>query len=194
MIKSAESKLHWNYYLALERDMEEVSRYIEFSDANFSCYSIELAHIFFAAASEVDVVAKSLCKLLEPASPRDNIDHYRSLIPVRLPAFASENIYVPRYALTLDPWEGWRGNKNPIWWRDYNRVKHQRNEHFQKANLKNALNALAALLVVTFYYYRQCMIENDVETPIEKDVTQGLEPQSTLLRLDDAYYYSHLII
>jgi len=49
-------------------------------------------------------------------------------------------------------------------------------------------------LVVTFYYYRQCMIENDVETPIEKDVTQGLEPQSTLLRLDDAYYYSHLIV
>lgn len=58
------SKMHWNYYLALEHDMEVVSRYVEFCEPNFSVYSIELAHLLFAVASEVDVVAKLLCSEL----------------------------------------------------------------------------------------------------------------------------------
>jgi hypothetical protein len=41
MIRAAESKLHWNYYLALERDMEQLSRYVEFCEPNLSVYSIE---------------------------------------------------------------------------------------------------------------------------------------------------------
>jgi hypothetical protein len=35
---------HWNYFLALEKDLETVSRYIEFSRDNLNTYSIELAH------------------------------------------------------------------------------------------------------------------------------------------------------
>ena len=61
-IQATANKLHWNYFLALERDMETVARYVEFSAPNFDVYSIELAHLLFAAASEVDVVAKLLCQ------------------------------------------------------------------------------------------------------------------------------------
>jgi len=65
MIKTGETLLHWNYFLALESDLERVSRYIEFDKANFKTYSIELAHLLLAASSEVDVVAKTLCQRID---------------------------------------------------------------------------------------------------------------------------------
>ena len=70
MINATPGKLHWNYFIALERDLEVASRYVEFCPQNFNVYSIEFAHLLFAAASEVDVVAKLLCQRLKPAALR----------------------------------------------------------------------------------------------------------------------------
>lgn len=59
---------HWNYFLALEKDLEGVSRYIEFCKDNLNTYSIELAHLLLSSASEIDTIAKSVCSILEPKS------------------------------------------------------------------------------------------------------------------------------
>lgn len=80
MIHVTASKLHWNYFVALERDLESVSRYIEFNSDNLNVYSIELAHLLFAASSEVDVLAKLLCKRFAPKAKCRNIDEYRPLL------------------------------------------------------------------------------------------------------------------
>ena len=61
------ANLHWNYFIALEQDLEKVSRYIEFCTPNLKVHSIELAHLLFAAASEVDVLAKWVCKTVAPS-------------------------------------------------------------------------------------------------------------------------------
>jgi hypothetical protein len=42
---------------------------------------------------------------------------------------------------------------SPDWWKAYNKVKHQRSEHFDHANLHNALNALAGLFVMLIYAF-----------------------------------------
>lgn len=55
---------HWNYFLALENDLENISHYIEFSKKNEEAYSIKLAHILLSASSEIDVVMKIFCDLL----------------------------------------------------------------------------------------------------------------------------------
>ena len=73
-------KLHWNYFLALERDLETVSRYVEFTPDNYKIYSIELAHLLFAAASEVDVIAKLLCRQLDPQKRPSSINGYKPII------------------------------------------------------------------------------------------------------------------
>ncbi len=39
MITFGTPKHHWNYFLAIEKDLENLSRYIEFSDANLGTYS-----------------------------------------------------------------------------------------------------------------------------------------------------------
>jgi hypothetical protein len=130
---------HWNFLLALDADLGELSRYIEFDQRNFKCFSLELVRLLFAAASEVDVVAKQ-CK----AYPQ-------------IPDF---RVISPRFGLTLQPWDEWRKKDGvPFWWTGYNKVKHERHEHYDRANLKNTLNAVAGLLVIVLFLYRQEAID-----------------------------------
>lgn len=186
------SYVHWNYLVALEQDLAKVSRFIEFSEANFDTYSIELAHLLLAASSEVDVVLKALCNLKNPEIDHKNINQYRSTVKEHLPNMVAEKCFIYRYGLELEPWSNWVGDENPMWWRSYNKVKHQRNDHFDKANLKNTLNALAALSVAVLYYYKELFSQ---EEPLEfKDVTRKLKPETSLVEFNEDYVYHHLIV
>lgn len=186
------SHVHWNYLVALEQDLAKVSRFIEFSEANFDTYSIELAHLLLAASSEVDVVLKALCNLKNPEIDHQNINQYRSTVKEHLPNMVAEKCFIHRYGLELEPWSNWVGDENPIWWRSYNKVKHQRNDHFDKANLKNTLNALAALSVAVLYYYKELFSQ---EEPLEfRDVTRKLKPETSLVEFNEDYVYHHLIV
>jgi hypothetical protein len=195
MIKSVPNKLHWNYFIALERDLESVSRYIEFAKPNYGVYSIELAHLLFAAASEVDAIAKLLCQILDPKAQRENINHYRPVLVAGLADLTVTEVFVPRYGLTLVPWDNWAKAKkaNPLWWKSYNQVKHQRDTHFAEATLKNALNALSALLVLNYHYYAHALSSTLGHRISPKETTRELEPQSTLLRLGAEYYYGVIL-
>ena len=57
-ITERESLSYWNYFLALEADLERLSRFVEFTSVNFQTYSLEMARLLLTGASEVDVVAK----------------------------------------------------------------------------------------------------------------------------------------
>ena len=187
-IHVAPAKLHWNYFLALERDMESAARYIEFSQQNFSTFSIELAHLLFAAASEVDVVAKLLCKQVAPDKPCRNINEYRGILLQHIPELPRSKVFVPRYGLDFEPWVNWEDGRNPLWWKAYNDVKHHRDEHFQDATLKNALNALGALLLLAVYYYAEVLKIPPQGPLLLRDTTALLLPASSLLRLDAEHY------
>jgi hypothetical protein len=194
MITFKTPKHHWNYFLALEQDLEHVSRYIEFSNANLNTYSIELTHLLLSASSEVDVVMKQLCLLVAPNQTTKNIDHYKSVIRGNLSEFMAERITIDRFGLSFKPWENWEQNKNPNWWRSYNNVKHQRNEHYNKANLQNTINALGALLLTVVYYYKLAF-SNEAGYSIDfKETTRQLEPESTFLKIDADYYFHTLIV
>ena len=195
MIHTTKSKIHWNYFIAIEQDLETVSRYIEFNELNFNVYSIELARILFAAASEVDVMAKLLCKHLEPTLKCENINDYRRVFLDKLPDMVKTEISIDRYGFSFKPWENWsqQDDSNPDWWGAYNKVKHERDTHFDKATLKNAINSIGALLILVFYYYSY-ELSNNGKSLSPKDTTRQLEPKSTLIRLPDDYYYGHLLI
>jgi hypothetical protein len=61
---------------------------------------------------------------------------------------------VQRYGLDISPWDNWQDNKTPFWWRDYNMVKHYRDEHYNLANLKNTIASLAGLFLAVLYFYK----------------------------------------
>ena len=192
-ISTTKTKLHWNYFVALERDMELLSRYVEFCEENFSVFSVELAHLLFAAASEVDVVCKLICEQVSPEARRENINDYKAVLLQTLPELPYTEVFVPRYGLSYRPWANWEGDRNPDWWSSYNKVKHERDAHFNKATLKNALNALGALLMLTVHYYSRILAPEHGQALRLKDTTQQLIPESTLLRLQQSSYFSHLI-
>ncbi|WP_236175663.1 hypothetical protein [Pseudomonas pseudonitroreducens] len=186
-ITTSRTKAHWNYFLALERDIERISRYIEISEDNFSVYSLELAHTLFAASSEVDTVAKILCEKARPGSGCANMMQYRELIMESIPEFSGTEVYIPRYGLTLTPWSNWNEGKSPDWWRSYNQVKHERDTHFNQATLKNTLNSMGALLVMVLNYYSYLFMVEDGVLGIKRAIRE-LEPGSNLLFLNDELY------
>jgi hypothetical protein len=76
--------------------------------------------------------------------------------------FKEFEVILPRYGLTLKPWTDWESNRPPFWWQDHNKVKHHRHEHFEKANLKNCLNSIAALYISVLYLYQQQASEGEL--------------------------------
>lgn len=154
-IQQTATPMHWNYFLALEEDVVRLSRYLELTTDNFDCYSVELARILFAAASEVDVVAKQLCRKQDANSKADNMHSYRKEISPACPEIAIAQVHLPKFGLSLNPWEQWSQQRNPLWWKAYNNVKHERHVHFSEASLKHSLNAVSGLLVVLLYFYRE---------------------------------------
>ncbi len=158
-ITVTQSNLHWNYFIALENDLAQVSRYIEFCESNLPVFSIELAHLLLAAASEVDVMAKCVCALVDPRSKPGNIKQYENVLKKaaqrgQILDLATVKVLVPRYGMDFKPWENWAKNQTPNWWKSYNYVKHERNKYFNEATLQHTLNAMGALLILNYIYYR----------------------------------------
>ena len=153
---------HWEYFLALESDLEQAVRFIAPEQANFSAYSIELAHLLLGACAEVDVVAEALCARVAAQHKRENMDDYRSVITTKYPGFATMKVTVPRFGLEFNPWVDWQTGTNPTWWQSHNKVKHERTLHFSEANLRNSLNAMAGLFVLVLYYYQPALYDHDL--------------------------------
>ncbi len=206
---------HWNYFLALEKDLEASSRYVEFCTANLDTYSIEFAHLLLSSASEIDTIAKCICAIIDPSAKADNINEYRKTIKaleenetfpamvkgkhVAIPigvkdGLSDKKVYVPRHSVECTPWKSWAEDKNPDWWTSYNKVKHERNLHFNKATLRNVLNALAGLLAINYLYCRLELSKKNLPRLLceyrGKSVTKYLQPESTFMRFGAKRYYA----
>jgi hypothetical protein len=144
---------HWQYFVALCHDLERVARYVEISKDNFSVYSIELARLYLAAGSEIDVVAKLLCQQVDSSAKLEGINTYRTTILKKYPNMPSVEVILPRYEISFYPRQDWSKGSNPSWWKAYNNVKHERDKHYKAANLENTLSAIAGLLTFIGYLH-----------------------------------------
>lgn len=157
-------KLHWSYYLALEKDFLATERYVSFDlgdnylDAsqtvtdygNSNVFSNEFIKQYQAICSEVDVILKSICKELENASV-SKMPQYTELVLKHWGDLPNQKVRMK--AIELEPLGIWKTNphNSPNWWRGYNSVKHDRLGNFKRANLKNVVNALAGLYTLELY-------------------------------------------
>lgn len=163
VIQTSPTDAHWNYFLAIENELIQLARYIEFDAKNFTCFSIEIARILLSSAAEVDVVCKRICKGIDPSTSADNIIQYQSEVTKAYPDFANFEISVSLYGMVLKPWTNWNNqNTPPDWWTAYNKVKHHRDTEYHQANLQNALNSVAGLLVALLYLYKDKATKGDL--------------------------------
>ncbi|PKK88805.1 MAG: hypothetical protein CVV64_17120 [Candidatus Wallbacteria bacterium HGW-Wallbacteria-1] len=147
---------YWNTFIALEADLERITRFIEFNEDNFQCYSIELTKIILATCSEIDVIAKLLCEKIDPDFQNrkiKNITYYHEILSKKYPSIGEYGINLFRYGLEIFPWKDWNSDIGPVWWRSYNDLKHERNNFFKTGNLENALFSTSGLFVLVLLYY-----------------------------------------
>jgi len=172
---------HWNYFLAVEAELVSCARYVEFSQANFGCYSNEFAKLIVLAASEVDSIWQELCTLLNPHAKAEKITGYYPILHAQYPLLTKCEVAIPRYQLTFCPWKDWSSDQRPDWWsKSYNKLKHERHTHFQSATLEATLNAVGAQFLALQLYHHAAHGE---------DVSVDLSMRSALFapRLPDAY-------
>ena len=146
-------KNYWNYYMQLEQQFLATKKYVAFSSYNRSTYSLEYLELLQAVCSEIDVVAKVICKKADGKfnarkahinnwyyTLQDDYDLENCL--VNCDAFDS------KYNL-IQPWKGCKyelktvidkngveskrpilikGKKAPDWWTAYNKAKHSRTD------------------------------------------------------------------
>lgn len=179
--------IHWNYLLSLEQDIARLSNYIEICDDNFDAYSIEILKLNLSIGSEIDVVLKGLCKLYKPDDKFENIKDYKIFINENLSEIIEEEIYIPRFGISLQPWCEIEQSdndqfKSPFWWDSYNNVKHHRGSDYREANLKNLINSFSALMIVNLY--RMIKVKQETNLP---DLLDDL-PYTVLFKFKDEYY------
>lgn len=191
-IEYRQSNIHWNYYLAIEKDFENISRYVEFTEANHHAFSIEFARIIMASSQEIDGIMKKICGLIVEGSTPQNINEYKEIIIPHLGDMITETAYASRFGMSSRPWINWLEGNNPDWWRANNNIKHDRTLHFEQANLINAFNSVGALLIVTCYFYKLHDEKQQQESLEWQDILENLKPNSALFSLDPEKYYGEV--
>ena len=146
-----EKTLHgmWNYFLTLESDLENTSRYIEPSGQE-NVYSFEFAKLLVLACTEIESVLKVMCKEINPSSKAEKMSDYQPIIMQRFPKITEACVEISRLGRNIKPFSEW--NSQPLsWWRAYNGVKHNRGNNFSDATYMNAVMALSGLYILIFY-------------------------------------------
>jgi hypothetical protein len=158
----------------IEKEFRRAIQYVSLSDDNGDTYSDFFVKIILQIGSEIDVVAKALCKEINPRSTADKIDKYRSELLQTYPEI--EFVTVKCNDITTVPWKSW-SSSSPAWWKIYNGIKHNRGdfetydgvtkENFKFANLSNTVASLSGLYLFENYLYKHVIDANPhLDTPI----------------------------
>ncbi len=152
--KKALKDTYWNYFLKLESDFYATARYIGESKTNDTTCSIEFAQQLVCVGTECEAVFKKLCKTIDPKNPVANMGHYKKTILKQFPKIHTASVRADQFHRTVHPFSGWDASGGRIeWWNAFQDIKYHRDHNFEKANLKNILTALSALLILELYLY-----------------------------------------
>lgn len=137
-------------YQMIENDLKKIFEYIQPSDNNFKVYSHRLYEILLRASTEFETNCKKILTANSYVNGDDwNINDYKKIESAnRLSEYKVKlNIWNP-HPLIIQPFENW--GESLSWYKDYNFVKHNRNEKFFLANMENVLKAVSGLLCILF--------------------------------------------
>lgn len=139
----------WNYYLSLENDLANTSRYIEPSGQE-NVYSFEFAKLLILSCTEIESIFKIICYEIEGHQVRGDIAAYKEAILKKFPKIVHATVSASRLGRDIEPFSAWVDGKLP-WWNAYQRVKHDRGNCFSEATYINAATAIAAVYILVFY-------------------------------------------
>ena len=181
-------KSYWDYFLEIEEQFLETKKFVDYDKINSKTFSIEYLKLYQAVCSEIDVVGKEIACSVEPSFKIDrntNIKKWGYIIQNKFPSLKNIHI-IFNDEIEIYPFKNWEyeefidkkgrrglrivGNKQAItWWRDYNKVKHQRiglvtnTKNFCLANQENLILAYSALYLIEIMYIDSFDCKNDID-------------------------------
>lgn len=171
--------IFWKYYISLEKDFISCFDFVELDEINYSTYSTKFAKLILEIGSEIDVVLKKYCRYLDKSFRGSKIDKYHECILKNKKTFSKETVDIYNKNIVLTPWVEWNNKEiNPLWWKIYNQIKHERTtkieyydikmEAYKFGTLGNTLNALAGLyqILIYFYYDISSKENNQINSPL----------------------------
>ena len=143
----------WQYFLSIEKDLDETTRYIE-PVGQSNTYSFEFYKIITLGCSEIEAAFKMICKVIDVNSTCGNMGEYKKMILTQYPKICAAEVRVPRWGgKTIRPFENWDKDRLK-WWDSHQDVKHSRFESIQSATYDNAVYTLAGLYILLLYLYK----------------------------------------
>lgn len=157
---------YWRYYLSLERDFIQMTRYIGLYEENFKVFSDEIHKQLISVGVEFENISKIICEVRNIGLPdRANITHFKQWIPL------GEIKVITIYSLSqfiLSPFKIENGEIQWKWWNSYNSIKHNRFVNYKEVTFKNLLDALSALFYAEMFLIKKIgEINNDIDVPDE---------------------------
>ena len=141
---------YWKYYLLLEEQFLNTNNYVDLNTDNFSTYSLQFVNSILLTGAELDTIMKLYCNFI--LSDRKDISNYANHILTNDSGIINQEIIVFNGGnLIIKPFDGWqtvRSSETLKGWKEYNVIKHNRNENFKLATLENALNLLGCLYIL----------------------------------------------
>lgn len=157
---------YWRYYLSLEKDFIQLTRYVGLYEENFNVFSDEIHKQLISVGVEFENISKRICEILSINLPaRANITHFNQWIP------QEEIKVITIYSLSqfiLLPFKIENVDTLWKWWNNYNSIKHNRLFNYKEVTFKNLLDALAALFYAEMFLIKEIgQRNNEVDVPDE---------------------------
>lgn len=185
---------YWNYYIELENELLDISKYIPIDKLNKNTFSFKYMKLIFSICSELDTVFKVFMEFKGKGINQPRMDDYKLFMKENFPDFSSEIILCNRLN-ELKPFENWDlNNSSPLWWKDYNNIKHFRTkkvnnlENFKKSTQISTVYSLSALYLLETYLYKELIDKYEADSFLKIPL-----PQSKIFRIKDWAYNKELI-
>ncbi len=154
-------------YQLLEQDLKNIFEYVEPTEDNAMTYSHRIYELFFRACTEYESVCKQIMKLNGINKEYSKInDYFKIGIELKFYEYCLSAPFMGKLGVNISPFMTWGGhatyteyfadynaNEWGDWYQDYNKVKHNRENNFYKANLHNAIMSIAGLAVTLYSQY-----------------------------------------
>ena len=186
---------YWDYYMMLEKDVINITKYIKILPVNYKTCSDEIIKVLLSVSAEFEIMCKLICGL--DGNSSKNINDYLTFLSENIEKFEEYKIKIKttksiiiKPFIIIEKTNGPKVTKTLSWWRAYNHVKHNRFEKYEEGSFLNLLNSLAALFFLEMYYIKMLGKENneldfpDKESKLLQIINWEKNPKNYIMKLE----------
>lgn len=166
-------------YLTILEDLKKILEYVEPCDLNLACYSLRIQELYMRTCVEVEANFTAILNDNQYRAAKSKNLNIRDFSKVNRTHYLSDyEVILPFWSTgkkSIRPFEEFKSEQQLSWYRDYNKIKHEKYHYFHKANLDNLLTSvcgLLALLSSQFYIFNfmsnsMFWMSSDLKTPVD---------------------------